>query len=181
MVKLNLGAGPDRKPGWVNVDNGVDDHIWGKPLTGEHVEADCFDYLASLADGTVDEIYAGHFLEHFEYDLHEWAASEAHGLLAECCRVLKPGGLIGIVVPDIREVMRGYFTDGRDLDDICAGFLYSTIQPSKHKWSWDASTLRRALERAGFDVVDEIDRYADPRLAAGAWFQMGLDAVKPEV
>lgn len=150
------------------------------PLKGDHVQADVFDYLASLTDDTVDEVYAGHFLEHFEYDLHDWQTSDVHRLLTECFRVLKPDGRIGIVVPDIREVMRGYFTDGRDLDDICAGFLYSTIQPSRHLWSWDASTLRRALERAGFTVVDEIDRYDDERLAAGAWFQVGLDAVKPE-
>lgn len=178
MVRVNLGAGPDRKPGWVNVDNGVDDDIWEKKLEGDHVEADALEYLDTLADDSVDEIYAGHFLEHFEYGLDDWEQSEGHGLLTSCYRVLKSGGTIGIVVPDTKEVMRGYFSEGRDLDDICAGFLYSTIQPSRHKWSWDLMTLRRALERAGFTVTDEIDRYEDERLAAGAWFQMGLEAVK---
>ena len=123
-------------------------------------------------------MYAGHFLEHFEYDLHQWQTSEAHTLLAAIHHALKPGGIVGIIVPDTREVLRGYLFEGRDLDDICAGFLYSTIQPSRHKWSWDLATLRRALERAGFAVTDEIDRYDDPRLAAGAWFQCGLEAVK---
>jgi len=179
LVRVNLGSGPDRKPGWINVDNGVDDDIWGVELKGEHVNADAGFYLRGLPEQSVDEIYAGHFLEHFEYDLYEWDKSEAHRLLTECYRALKRGGKLGIVVPDFREVIREYLTNGRDLDDVCAGFIYSTIQPSRHKWMWELSTLRRALERAGFTVTDEIDRYDDPRLAAGAWYQCGLEGVRP--
>jgi hypothetical protein len=106
--------------------------------------------------------------------------------------VLVPGGRLGVVVPDTREIMRRWLAGdpttfempvGRvsrvdDLDDVCALFLYSTIQPSRHRWSYDAGTLARALERVGLRPTDEIDRHADPRLAAGAWFQVGLDAVK---
>jgi predicted SAM-dependent methyltransferase len=171
LVRINLGSGPDRKPGWVNVDNGIDDDIWTERPEGEVVEADALEYLDSLQDDTVDEVYAGHFLEHFDYD-------EGQDLLGKCYRVLKSGGIVGMVVPDTKEVLRQYFFEGRDLDDICEGFLYSTIQPSRHKWSYDLTTLRRALERAGFTVTDEIDRYDDPRLAAGAWFQCGLTGVK---
>lgn len=178
LVRINLGSGPDRKPGWINVDNGVDDEIWERKLEGEVVEADAIDYLKSLKFKSVDEIYAGHFLEHFEYGLDDWKESEAHELLSLCHLVLKPGGKLGIVVPDMKEVMRGYFFEGRDLDDICAGFVYSVIQPSRHKWCWDLTTLRRAFERVGFKDMDEIDRYDDPRLAAGAWYQCGLEGVK---
>lgn len=182
LVRLNIGAGPDHKDGWVNIDNGVDDDIWthkgyeGKPVY--EVRSDIFDYLDSLEDDSVDEVYAGHFLEHFEYGLNDWQEKEAHRLLTSCHRVLKSGGIVGIVVPDMKEVLRCYFFDGRDLDDLCAGYIYSNVQPSQHKWCWDLRTLRRALERAGFEVTDEIDRYEDSRLAAGAFYQCGLEAVK---
>lgn len=66
-----------------------------------------------------------------------------------------------------------------DLDEVCTLFLYSTAQASPHRWSYDLFTLRRALERAGFVVDAQIDRWRDPRLGTGQWYQMGLDCHKP--
>jgi predicted SAM-dependent methyltransferase len=163
-IWLNLGSGMDKKPGWVNVD--------ADPVQAPDVCADALTYLAGVADDSVDEIYAGHFLEHLERDA-------AGRFLAECLRVLKPGGRLGVVVPDTRAIMQSYLEDGRDLDDLCRAFLYSTIQESQHKWSYDLDTLRRLLEQTGFVTGDEIHRFEDPRLHAGAWWQCGLDAVKP--
>ena len=161
---LNLGCGNDRKPGWVNVD-----------LDARHEPDVCDDslaYVASLDEGSVDEIYAGHFLEHLTYD-------EGERFLEGCLRVLKPGGTIGIVVPDTRAIVSRYLRDGLDLDEICAAFLYSTVQDSHHQWSYDLHTLGRALTRSGFELGAEIDRFDDPRLAAGAWWQCGIDGIKP--
>lgn len=129
--------------------------------------------MDSLDSDSVAEVYAGHFLEHFE-------RPDGVRLLMCIRRVLRPGGIVGVVVPDTKELLRHYFFEGRDLDDICEGFLYSTIQPSRHKWSYDLTTLRRLLEEAGFRVTDEIDRYDDPRLNSGAWFQCGLEGVKED-
>lgn len=169
MVRANIGCGGQRLDGWVNVDQFKD--------SAADVIADAFDYLRERP-GMLDEIYAGHFLEHLEYGFHDWQNTDAHRLLVLAHRALKPGGRIGVVVPDGEAVIRHYITTGADLDDIGDAFLYSTHQPSRHKWLWCLRTLRRALERAGFEVADEIDRYDDARLAAGAWFQCGLEGVK---
>jgi predicted SAM-dependent methyltransferase len=106
--------------------------------------------------------------------------------------VLVSGGKLGILVPDTREVMRryihdepapmefpsGHHRDLRDLDECCAAILFSTVQRSHHQWAYDKSTLSRALSRAGFTRIGEFDRYHDPRVAVGAWYQVGIEGVK---
>lgn len=162
-VRLNLGSGIDRKEGWVNVD--------ADPGLSPDVCEDAVAYVERQQSGSADEIYLGHFLEHLEHDA-------GARLLAECFRVLKVGGRIGVVVPDTRAIMERYVAEDLDLDDLCRLWLYSTVQETWHKWSYDLPTLRRAVARAGFDVTGEIDRFADPRLQAGAWWQCGVDCVK---
>ena len=139
-----------------------------------------------FGDESLTEIWACHMLEHLEPD-------QARDFLAECWRALRPGGALGLVVPDTREIMRrsalripttveypqGNFLDVTDLDAVCELFLYSSLQPSGHRWSFDSESLRRLIERAGFQVVSEIDRWHDPRIPVGAWYQVGLQAVKP--
>jgi predicted SAM-dependent methyltransferase len=177
-VRLNIGSGdlPMRMAGWLNVDEspypGVDLVLRVPPLPWE--------------SGTVSEIYAGHFLEHLE-------RPEASTFLDECFRALVPGGRVGIMVPDTREVMRRYIVDEpapmewpagrmrdlRDLDEMSEAIIYSTMQPSHHQWCWDKFTLSRAMSRAGFIDIGEFNRYHDPRVAVGAWYQVGVEGVKP--
>jgi predicted SAM-dependent methyltransferase len=137
-------------------------------------------------DGSVDEIWACHVLEHLDYH-------EGGELLRECYRVLAPGGGIGVVAPDTREIMRQYLAGSpicvecpadhwrnvSDLDEVCAMFLYSPVQESPHRWSYDRDTLARAMASAGFRGFKEIDRYRDPRLGSPQWFQCGIQGVKP--
>jgi predicted SAM-dependent methyltransferase len=136
---------------------------------------------------SLDEVWACHFLEHLSY-------GEGQEFLRECWRCLAPGGMVGIVVPDAREIMRRYLAGAidqvewpyrhwraiKDLDAVCELFLYSTVQESPHKWSYDIETLARALTRAGFVGLREIDRYREPRIAQGAWYQVGLFGFKPK-
>jgi len=179
-VKLSLGCGayrmrPEAGNGWIHVDEDpdmpADWHVHVPPI-------DC-------PDDSVDEVFMGHLLEHFEPE----AAAE---LLGECFRVLRPGGRLGVVVPDTRAVLVHYLAGDHttvevpertywsldDLDSVCAVFLYSTIQPSRHRWSYDARSLRYALHRAGFTVTWPVAT-DDPRLSVPSWWDLGLDAVKP--
>jgi predicted SAM-dependent methyltransferase len=174
--RLNVGCGMYPLLYWVNADMNpecpADLHVKMPPIP--------------YADGALDEIYAGHFLEHLTPD-------EATEFLQECYRCLSPGGRLGIVVPDTREIMkrhlrrdidqiehpRGCWTRIADLDDVCALFFYSTVQESGHKWSYDLDTLARKLKGAGFVIVGEIDRFHDARLGSAQWFQCGIDCVKP--
>jgi predicted SAM-dependent methyltransferase len=64
--------------------------------------------LASFADGTFEQIYAAHIVEHFDYN------EELLKTLSEWCRVLVPGGLICISVPDL-DVLARLFLDRKGL------------------------------------------------------------------
>jgi SAM-dependent methyltransferase len=175
-VKLNLGCGAYPIPGWENWDadpeTPADRHYSVPPIPAP--------------DDSVAEVYLGHLLEHFEPE-------EGGELLRECRRVLVPGGRLGVVVPDTRAVLARYLEQRHevvecpagvywnldDLDSVCAWCLYSTIQPSRHKWAYDGATLRRALVRAGFRLGEPIPR-DDPRLSVPSWWDMGLDCWKPD-
>ncbi len=178
MLRLNIGSGdlPMRMTGWINIDE--------SPLSGVDIVKRVPPIPAE--DESVAEIYAGHFFEHLDF-------GTGAIFLEECYRVLVPGGRVGILVPDMAECFRRYvadepapmqfpagtYRDLRDLDHLNAAIIFSTAQVSHHRWSYDLVTLRRALERAGFEVGAEIDRFRDPRVAVGAWYQCGLDAFKP--
>lgn len=175
--RLNVGCGEWPLLYWVNLD------------ASPNVHADIHQQVPPLPfeDGSLDEIYAGHCLEHL-------SQADAKAFLIECQRCLVPGGKLGIVVPDTREIMARYlrgdidaveFPAGvyrpiADLDQVCELFLYSTAQESPHQWSYDLATLKRLLEAHGFIVERQIDRYRDPRIPVGAWYQCGWDAHKPE-
>ncbi len=175
LLKLNIGCGDYPLAGWCNLDAapgwGVDLVLAVPPLPQDNE--------------SVGEIFAGHFLEHL-------SQADGRAFLAECWRVLVPGGRLGVVVPDMHEVMRRYISsehapmefpsghvrDLRDLDHLNECILFSTAQPSHHLWSYDLHTLGRALGMAGFTIVGEIDRLRDPRLSTPQWYQAGLDGRK---
>lgn len=179
LRKLNVGSGDYPLPGWANLD--------ANPERNAEIVADATEHLRGCEAGRYDEIYAGHVIEHM-------AQEDALAFIRECYRVLPPGGKLGIVVPDTREIFRRYVTgaidsleqpQGRwwkiaDLDTLNAWFIYSTIQDSHHQWMWDKDTLTRAMTDAGFIGLREIDRYRDGRLGSGRWYQTGLDGWKPK-
>lgn len=89
---VNLGCGRRRHPDWTNCDlvpDGPDvltvDITQGLPFDAE----------------TCDAVYASHVLEHV-------AVGEACRFVAEIWRVLKPGGVVRLVVPDLEGIARAY-------------------------------------------------------------------------
>jgi hypothetical protein len=84
-VRLNLGAGEVKIPGYKDVDR----------KDGAEV------YPLDAADESVDEIRASHVLEHFSH-------LEVPRVIADWVRALKPGGLLRIAVPDFETIARAY-------------------------------------------------------------------------
>ena len=67
--------------------------------------------LLPLADGVYESVYSSHTLEHLP-------RNEVLRVLSEFRRVLKPGGILRLVVPDLELMARTYL---RELDRAAAG------------------------------------------------------------
>lgn len=89
---LNVGCGLHFHPDWVNVDV--------VPASSEVIAADVRKGLP-FADEVFDAVYCSHVLEHLP-------RQEAASLLRHMRRVLRPGGVIRVVVPDMETLAREY-------------------------------------------------------------------------
>lgn len=94
---LNLGCGYNYNQNWVNVDF---------IKTGDTVITHNLLEGIPFMINEFDVVYHSHLLEHFP-------KKEALTFLRECNRVLKPGGIIRIVVPDLEAISQEYL---RNLD-----------------------------------------------------------------
>jgi SAM-dependent methyltransferase len=89
---LNVGCGSRYAPGWINIDfNSVDTAVRALDLS----------HGIPYPDDHFDVVYHSHVLEHLP---REGGAF----LLRECHRVLRPGGVIRVVVPDLELLARSY-------------------------------------------------------------------------
>ncbi|MBD2338956.1 methyltransferase domain-containing protein [Calothrix sp. FACHB-156] len=92
MQYLNLGCGYRFHPNWTNVDF---------ISTGEKVIAHNLTQGIPFSDCSFDMVYHSHVLEHFP-------KSKAEFFLQECYRVLRPEGILRIVVPDLEQLVKTY-------------------------------------------------------------------------
>jgi len=163
-LRLNLGSGYRPKAGWVNVDLGE----------RADVTLDLREPLPFPSNAAA-EIYTEHFFEHLSYpNLDEPTAweverpgcrSEALTFLRECLRVLQPGGLLDIVVPDAECMLTDYAMRHSqpflrapwwgpqwcDTPLHCLNYVFR--QGTEHKYAYDEETLGNVLAQAGFTGI----------------------------
>jgi predicted SAM-dependent methyltransferase len=146
---INVGCGYMGRAGWVNVD--------GVRLPG----VTCvFDSRTGLPfpDNSARAIFSEHFLEHISY------SADAPRFLSGCARVLRPDGILRLVVPDAEKYLHAYISPGWDeMRKLrgCGGFATKMEvlnevfrQGIEHKFAYDYETLERLLLRCGFRKVE---------------------------
>lgn len=128
--KLNIGSGETTVPGFEpwDVKNGKP----GWPL--------------QLADGSVEEIYASHVLEHWPYEL-------TGAVLKDWFRVLEPGGRLRVAVPDFQLVVEAFIR--QDHGAKVEGWILGghTDPNDKHAALFTEQKLRQLMEGVGFERI----------------------------
>ena len=149
MVKLHLGCGPQIWPqeeGWINVD------LPDSPFSIQpDVKADAREL--PFEDNYADEVHAIHLIEHFYY----WDAPKA---LREWKRVLKPGGLLVLELPDIEKVLTMWANGISGMAKTWFA-LYGDPRGNNplmsHHWCYSFSMIKEMLEDRGFEDIIKLD------------------------
>lgn len=141
-TRLHLGCGDRIIPGFLHLDI--------RPLP--HVDiVTPLEELGMFANDSAELIYASHVLEHFPR--HRTAT-----VLAEWHRVLRPGGVLRLAVPDFEKLIEVYLNTGRDLDAVLGPLVGRQNHPHNfHYMLFDRKKLTALLAAAGFVEVREWD------------------------
>jgi predicted SAM-dependent methyltransferase len=167
--KLHLGTGSNAYDGWLNTD------ITDFRRLNRVVYLDARKPFP-LPDNSIDVVFSEHMIEHLTY-------AEGQHCLAECHRVLRPGGRIRIATPSIDRLLKLYepvLTDlehrymrwsietfVKEADAVLPGFVLNNIfRNFGHQFVYDHQTLGHALETAGFVDIESwpTGRSGDERL-----------------
>lgn len=140
MLKLNLGSGSAKIPGYINIDSEKE----CKPDLVLDFTAHSLPYKVE----SVDEILLFHCLEHIQKDKH-------YKLLKECARVLKLGGRIYISYPNFWECAQRWHQNTAGLKKFWEATIYGRqlYQADYHVCIVDPDELALLLFDCGFTNV----------------------------
>ncbi|MBK8858914.1 MAG: methyltransferase domain-containing protein [Opitutaceae bacterium] len=133
LQRLNLGCGDVFLPGWHNLD------FVARP---PHVVRHDLRETLPLPAGSCEVVYHSHVLEHFD-------RAEAGRFLAECHRVLAPGGVLRVVVPDLEQKARLYL----DLVAAAAAKPDDSALAGQHQWMTLEMLDQLARRKAGGEMA----------------------------
>jgi SAM-dependent methyltransferase len=169
--KLHLGAYNIIHEGWINTD--VTKHLWiaripklagvffklglMTPDNYRRHQEGIFKQIHYLnvtkrfpyPDNTFRYVFSAHMLEHLYPD-------EAEFCLREVRRVLQPGGLVRIVIPDLDRIVASYDPHNPEptLDSIYQGNRRNSHERARHWWHYNETSLRALLQRIGFGQIE---------------------------
>ena len=155
-AKLQIGGSWHQLDGWLNTDI--------EPLPGV-VQMDAARRFP-FADATFAYVFTEHMIEHISYEA-------GARMLAECHRVLKRGGVIRVVTPDLTRLLALHANDLDSAQRRYLGWFCETFLPAGqprssvaainahfrlwgHQFLYDEDTLAVGLRNAGFGSVQRV-------------------------
>jgi predicted SAM-dependent methyltransferase len=137
-VYIHLGCGKVDHPKFINVDAIPFPHV-------HYVQA--VERLDVFSDNFADLIYTSHCLEHVSH-------LDVPNVLKEWRRVLKPGGILRVSVPDFEKNLAIYLDNNRSMKSIELTLMGGQDYAFNfHKISFNQGYLTSLFEEAGFRNV----------------------------
>lgn len=185
-MKLNLGCGLQCPEGWINIDSSMGARLSKHPTFSNILHSlipsswgvlPNKDWPANVKwmditkrfpfeSNAIHCVYSSHTFEHLTY-------SEAAAVLKESYRVIKPGGVIRIIVPDLEQMIDGYILNKKNIPDQAARKLFNDSlyfeipipdslmgmlkfyfkKKNNHAFLYDKEGLKYQLTQAGFTDI----------------------------
>lgn len=178
MLRINIGCGQTPTNGWHNYDNSLSVRLASVPLLPailqkigllDRAQRQFIEFARSnnieygnavkglpLPSGSVEILYSSHVLEHLD-------RGEAELFIQEAMRLLCSGGIIRLVVPDLKKLVDRYLQSG-DTNTFIEGTYLCAPHPKAfweklrfllvgnrhHHWMYDGNSLCALLEYHGF-------------------------------
>ena len=148
-MNLNVGSGQPRgiykQPSWINLDSAGADDIGG---AGTFVRGSVLDMPADW-ENKFEVVHCIHMLEHLNRNHRQDVFNALY-------RVLQPGGMLYLEVPDFQEVVdnlyNSYLLRNQELIHKWKTSIYGKQRyiGDAHHWGYDAETLKSLANQAGF-------------------------------
>lgn len=152
---LNIGCGPNISEKFINMD-----YYW-------HDRIDlCWDVTKPLPfkSNSLTGIFTEHCLEHVTFQ-------QCSDALRECHRVLQPGGVLRVILPDAGKYIELYHQAVHGGDDVRFPYpdeddkeYFTPIMAVNrifrnfgHQFAYDIETIEQMLIRAGFIAVNRVE------------------------
>ena len=148
-VKINLGSGHWKLPGWISVD-----------MDAQSLPEVCADLAKRLPfkSESADLLHSEDFIDQLELN-------DARAFLQECHRILKPGGVVRILTPDLERLAQLYLNEQGRLKTIwndhvgvalqtgTAGEIFNIgMRFAGHTFLYDEETFSQLATECGFEV-----------------------------
>ena len=191
MVKLQIGSFDVPLTGWYNTDitphiflaripllptivhsaGGMDDARFRQHRAGLFRRVHYLNVLKRFpfADGTVEAVYSSHMLYNLSPDGALFSSKEVH-------RVLRPGGVFRLALIDLDALVGCY--DPKSPEQFLDVLYQPSIKGKKNhmQWSYNAVSLKRLLNTAGFDDVQRVG-YRQGRCPDVEWIDHRPDSL----
>jgi SAM-dependent methyltransferase len=152
LLMLNLGCGDHTHESWINIDYSLKARLKELWILRPFIQSrNPPGYLnhdlrrgIPFKEGSVDVVYSSHVLEHMK-------KSYALQYLQEMHRVLKPGGVARIVVPDLEFGAKEYL---KALDELRQGDVSDQDLVDRHEWATILLLDQMVRTRSGGEMVE---------------------------